>query len=65
MARITIVDGDSGDWVGIYKDGKLLDQGHSFEPGEVLDLLGIPYNEVRVPIPRGGHLPDDQDELES
>lgn len=34
MSQFVIVDGD--DWSGIYVDGVLLTEGHSFQAGEVL-----------------------------
>jgi len=36
---ITIVHVE--DWVGVYRDGKLLDQGHSFQEEQLLRVLGI------------------------
>lgn len=40
---ITLVHDDQGDWIAVYKDGKLLDQGHSFDESSLLRLLGIKY----------------------
>lgn len=40
---ITIATADSGDWVAIYRDGKLLREGHSFEAHEVLRILGVEH----------------------
>jgi hypothetical protein len=43
---ITIVNDHEGDWVAIYRDGKLLGQSHSFQEGSLLDLLGIEHKEI-------------------
>ena len=37
--KITLVQGE--DWVGLYVDGKLKNQGHSLSPFEVCDALGV------------------------
>lgn len=39
--EITLVDGD--DWTGIYIDGKLAAEGHSFDKADLLQILNIPY----------------------
>ena len=63
---ITVVRDDQGDWIALYKDGKLLGQGHSFETAEVLRMLGVKY-EVYYdidPEPTGWKFPDDLNELD-
>lgn len=41
--QITFVHDNSGDWMGIYIDGKLVRENHSYEADDMLDVLGIPY----------------------
>lgn len=43
---ITVVHADTGDWVAIYRDGKLVDQGHSFQEEQLLRLLGIEHKAI-------------------
>jgi hypothetical protein len=62
MADITVVwAGEIGsDWLGLYKDGEKVFEGHPPDTTEVLDLLGIPYadrvwamEDMEVPGVRG------------
>lgn len=39
MPHITILDADSGDWSGLYVDGKLSFEGHSIDERQLLQLL--------------------------
>jgi hypothetical protein len=41
MNKFVIVGSSSGDWYGLYRDGKLLTEGHSLDVEEVLSLLGF------------------------
>jgi hypothetical protein len=41
----TIVSSSSGDWDGLYHDGKLVTEGHSLSVREVLTLLGFRVEE--------------------
>lgn len=54
--RIAIVDSDGGDWVGLYLNGTLAHEGHSIEPEELLNLLGVPYASHSVTLATGGRL---------
>jgi len=38
---ITVVNDEGGDWVAIYRNGKLLDQKHSFQEAELLRLVDV------------------------
>jgi hypothetical protein len=40
---IVFVNDNSGDWVGIYINGKLVRENHSYEADDMLDILDIPY----------------------
>lgn len=55
--RITFVDDHSDEWIGIYIDGKLVGQGHSFQPEQVLQLLGIDFDNIQTVSAED--LPDD------
>ena len=39
--KITIVRGD--DWLGIYRDRRLVYEAHSISPGELLRVVGIAH----------------------
>lgn len=43
---ITLVRNDDGDWVALYKDGRLVDQGHSFQEERLLTLLEIEHETI-------------------
>lgn len=40
--EITLVEGD--DWSGLYVDGKLVAEGHSFSNSELLEYCGVKHN---------------------
>jgi len=42
--EIVFVNDNSGDWMGLYVDGKLVSENHSLEPDDVLSLLGIEHS---------------------
>lgn len=46
MAKFSYVDGD--DWNGLYKDGKLIWQGHNITTYRLLELIGaeVDYKEA-------------------
>lgn len=44
--KIVFVEGD--DWEGVYGDGKLLAEGHRLNKRDVLDALGIEYEELNA-----------------
>jgi len=63
-AEYTLVDAD--DWVGLYRDGKLIGQGHSFRVRDVFELLNI---DLKIIYPddewiyQRGDLPDKLEEV--
>lgn len=63
---ITLVHDNEGDWVALYKDGKLLDQGHSFDEAKLLSLLGLKYESYYDidPEPFGFQFPSDLGEID-
>lgn len=42
--KCAIVHGD--DWMGFYINGKIVHQGHSMAPFQVLEALGIDYEDI-------------------
>jgi hypothetical protein len=61
-SNIVIVHDNSGDWVGIYVDGKLVREGHSIQEEDVLDAIGIPNKSVWVDM-EDSRLPENLDEI--
>lgn len=57
---IALVTNDQGDWIGLYDKGHLVAEGHSFEPSELLDLIGVTHIRISdVDLnPYGSRLPD-------
>jgi hypothetical protein len=44
---LTLVRNDEGDWIGLYgHDGRLIEEGHSFEASQVLELAGVAHDVV-------------------
>ncbi len=41
--EVMLVECESGDWIGMYVDGKLKEEGHSLRPTDVLDALGVKW----------------------
>jgi len=39
MKRVSLFHAGSGDWVGMYVDGELVDEGHSLQESELLGIL--------------------------
>jgi hypothetical protein len=40
---VVLVHHEYGDWIGVYVDGVLKGQGHSFSPSMLLDLIGVDH----------------------
>lgn len=53
---ITILQDVGGDWQALYKDRIRVEQNHSISAHQVLDALGIDYDEIEVP--EGGEYPE-------
>ena len=49
MNNIVIAYSGSHDWTGIYVDGILIKEAHSFNPSEVLSALGISHRAITAP----------------
>lgn len=52
MSKLTIVQLD--DWVGVYRDGKLLDEGHSFHYSLLLHWAGADFEILRGDLSSSG-----------
>lgn len=65
MARVPeleFVTSPDGDWTGLYRDGKLVAEGHTLSATECLTALGIPFTSSDANeawIQRVGRLPED------
>lgn len=42
--RLQIVRSEDYDWIGLYRNGKLLHEGHSIQEEELVTLLGFEYD---------------------
>jgi hypothetical protein len=49
--NITFVHDNSGDWMGIYIDGVLVRENHSYDADDMLDVLEIEYNTHWIDMP--------------
>jgi len=58
---ITLIQAD--DWIGIYIDGKLKREDHSFDVDDVLSILGIDYEQHWIDMEDGSRLPATLGEL--
>jgi hypothetical protein len=54
---LTIVESTNGDWIGVYKGGKLVFEDHMIEPQRLLKLAGVSFEYTRMEVPQGGYLP--------
>ncbi len=63
MPQITFVNSEDGDWVGVYLDGKLVQQDHSLDCDDILDILKIEYKSYWVNMEDGSRLPGDLAEV--
>lgn len=63
--KITFVHSEDGDWVGIYIDGVLVRQNHSYDADDMLDILEIEYDSHWYDMGSAGmsHLPDKLEDL--
>jgi hypothetical protein len=56
---VSVYDDVSGDWEGLYFDGRLVTQNHSIDAGEVLSLIGYDVTYVSASAEEtGGRFPD-------
>lgn len=59
-----VVRSQDGDWIAIYRDGVMLEQGHSIQEEDLLRLLGLDFTvEVRDLADEGGSAPFYQKDL--
>lgn len=60
--NITFVHSNDGDWVGIYIDGVLVKENHSYEADDMLDILEIEYESHWIEMD-DSRLPENLSEL--
>ncbi len=60
--KITLIYDNSGDWVGIYVDGKLLAENHNYQEDDLLSHLEIEYDVHWVDMP-GSRLPENLEDI--
>lgn len=46
--KVNLLHSEDHDWVGIYVDGKLVDEGHSFTPEMVLEAIGVKHQSLDI-----------------
>lgn len=63
MKQVAYVTDVSGDWEGIYVDGKLVDESHSLDPRRVLEAIGVQFTHHNTDLKDSGSLPDNLEEL--
>ena len=52
---VKLVFASTGDWVGIYVDDELIEQGHSLEPEQVLNAIGLDnHDQVGIDFDQAG-----------
>jgi hypothetical protein len=58
-SKLVFVHDNSGDWAGMYIDGKLVTEGHSLPYNEVLNFLDIKYEERWIDMEKS-RLPENE-----
>ena len=48
LPKVNFLHSEDHDWVGIYVDGKLVDEGHSFTPEMVLEAIGAKHQSLTM-----------------
>lgn len=63
MSRFHIIRSEDYDWIALYKDGKLLTQGHSIQEEDLLRTLGLDFSHEVASEEQfnewGGHAPNE------
>lgn len=44
MKKVFLLRADAGDWIGIYVDGKLVNEGHSLSESAVLEAVEVDFD---------------------
>lgn len=66
ITGLMLVYSSTGDWIALYRDGRLVDQGHSFQEDKLLSLLGIEHEaKYDVDLEPGWLFPPTYAELEA
>lgn len=56
--QVTFVRDTDTDWMGLYINGRLALEGHSFGPTQILGVLGIEHDVRTTDLPHGTGLPE-------
>ena len=58
---VKVLKAKAGDWVGLYVDGRLINEGHSLSVDQVLSAVGVSYEAVEADFEMafGGKCPED------
>lgn len=59
---VQLVQSEQGDWEGIYIDGRLEFETHMLTARDVLQALGIEYEQIYCDLEENGRCPDTFDE---
>lgn len=59
--RIHIRTSADGDWIAVYKDGRMVEQNHSCDIRQGLEALGISFTDEEMVLDDIGNLPDGAD----
>jgi hypothetical protein len=48
LPKVNLLHSEDHDWVGIYVDDKLVEEGHSFTPEMVLEAIGVKHQSLDI-----------------
>lgn len=67
VKNVRLVKDIYGDWVGIYVNGELKNENHSLDESQVLQALGLSFDELSLPLEEMGlyQLPETWKELQT
>jgi len=63
MKQVAYITDASGDWEGIYIDGKLVEEGHSLDPRTVLEAADVPFTHRETDLKELGSLPENLEDV--
>ena len=63
MSDVLVVYDEGGDWVALYNEGLLVDEGHSLSVRQILEALNIPFREATLDLSDGTPLPREETKL--
>lgn len=63
MKQVAHISDVSGDWEGIYVDGKLIAEGHSLDARQTMEAIGVEFEHRETDLKDSGSLPDKLEEV--